>query len=192
MRIKFDVFPELVKPKLEDLDVEIISFPSIVQLANELIADFNSNSQQKDLRGYDWYSWSLDLRLDNIAQLSGFMRQFLENLNNINRVIVQVLKILRIFNSDLKSIARLIQFLLKRVVKELKEFVDSLTSSGIYLSVISPNFDKKFPKYTNPIYGGYQEFIRRVNATCLASSDPDAPKFNDSRDKVGGVIIAML
>jgi len=41
MRIKFDVFPELVKPKLEDLDVEIISFPSIVQLPNELIADFN-------------------------------------------------------------------------------------------------------------------------------------------------------
>jgi len=84
-----------------------------------------------------------------------------------------------------------LKFAIKQLAKELKEFVDSLTSTGLYSSLIIPNFDKTFPNYTVPTFGGYQEFISRVNATCLSSKDPDAPKFEDA-DKVGGVIIAML
>lgn len=199
MRIKFDVLPDLVKPKLEDLDAQTIDYPSIVQLPNELIPDFNratntsqNSLQQRDSQGYEWISWTLDMRLNNIGKLSDTVKNFLENLNNLNRIIIQVLKILRTFNSDLKSISNLIKFLIKKVADELKQFIESLASTGLYMSVIAPNFDKKFPKYTIPIYGGYQEFIKRVNATCLASSDPDAPRFYDKGDKVGGVIIAML
>jgi hypothetical protein len=200
-RVKFDVLPEFVKPKLDGLDVETISLSDLLPTSTANIgSDLQRNKQgtassEEDVQqtgSYDWRSWSLSLSLSNMESVVKVIETFLKNLDKVSQIITQVLKIIRLFSGNVKSIAMFLNFLIKKVAEELKSFLESFTSAGLYMSIISPNFDKKFPRFTIPVYGGFREFITRVNATCTSSSDPDAPKFNSPKDKVGGVIIGML
>lgn len=198
-RVKFDILPEIVSPKLDDLDVTTISFEDMLPLniafstSDAKRPDDSGGNQNALTKGYNWRSWSFNLSLSNIQGLAKFVKNLLVELNRINQQIIQLLKIVRFFNSDLKSIAFFLKFLLKQLVKQLKQLIDSLASTGgIYVSIVWPIQDRTQAKYTIPIYGGFQEFIKRVNYVCLNSSDPDAPKFREDKDKVGGVIIAML
>ena len=200
-RIKFDKLPEFVKPKLEDFDIETVSFDlltgvlDISKLPNdEILADLgstNSGNTKNDKKGYKWSSWGLSLSVDNIKGMTTNLTNFLKYLDTVQQVAIVVLKLMRVFSNDLKSLSRLIKGLVKEIVKKIKEIIDGFASTGMYMSVVFPAFDPRDSKYVMPINGGYQEFISAVNARCLASSDPDAPRFQKN-DVVGGLILAMV
>lgn len=192
VRIKYDVPSEYVKPKLEDLSVQTItlkeySLPKSIPSTKSPVTKKDEEDKNKD----NWQNWTITLSLDGIDTTVKGAEKFFKTLDKISATITQLLKIIRLLSGNVNSTSGFIKFAIKQLAKEIKEFIDSLTSTGLYMSLIVPDFDKKFPKYNIPIFGGYQEFITRVNSTCLSSHDPDAPKFEDS-DKVGGVIIAML
>lgn len=190
VRIKYDIVPDFVKPKLEDLDVSTVTLEEYTLKPSASIAATIDPSID-NVNGDGWYNWTISLSLDGIEAAVSDAGKFFKTLDKITDAITQVLKIIRLLNGNVLSTSAFIKFAVKALVKELREFIDSLTSTGIYSSLIIPDFDKTFPKYTVPTFGGYQEFIARVNNTCLNSTDPDAPKFEEA-DKVGGVVIAML
>lgn len=193
VRIKYDIVPEYVKPKLEDLDIPTVTLQEFQLSPSDTISaviDPPINNTD-DSGGDSWFNWTISLSLDGIENITGGAETFFKKLDQIVDVITQILKIIRLLSGNVKSTSAFLKYAIKALVKELKEFIDSLTSTGIYSSLIIPDFNKTFPRYNIPTFGGYQEFISRVNNTCLNSTDPDAPKFEDA-DKVGGVIIAML
>jgi len=200
VRIKYDVDPEIVKPKLEDLVIKNITAKDMVpDPTTAVVAAIQSpfyttspSPQDTANKGYAWDSWSLSLSLSNMQYAANAITTFLKQVDKLTRVVAQLLKVMQLFSGNVKSIAIFLQFITKALAKALKDLINSFASSGVYLSIIAPNFDRKAPKYTIPVYGGYREFISRVNATCTSSSDPDAPKFDNPKDKVGGVILAML
>lgn len=200
VRIKYDVDPEIVKPKLEDLVIKNITAKDMVPdpttaVVAAIQSPFNTTSpspQDTANKGYAWDSWSLSLSLSNMQYAANAITTFLKQVDKLTKVVAQLLKVMQLFSGNVKSIAIFLQFITKALAKALKDLINSFASSGVYLSIIAPNFDRKAPKYTIPVYGGYREFISRVNATCTSSSDPDAPKFDNPKDKVGGVILAML
>jgi hypothetical protein len=189
VRIKYDIAPEFVKPKLGELDVVNITAEEYKLKPTTLIAAVPPIIKENN--GDSWYNWTISLSLDGIDTTVKGAEKFFKEVDRISSQITQLLKVIRMLSGNVISVSGFLKFAIKQLARELKEFVDSLTSSGIYMSLIVPNFDKKFPNYTAPVFGGYQEFIQRVNTTCLNSMDSDAPKF-DTPDKVGGVIIAML
>jgi len=195
VRIKYSEPSELVNPKLEDLDVESITLEDYkLQLSTTAVnnALIKSQTKKKEQTQKDsWINWTLSLSLEGLDLAVSGAEKFFKELDRIVQQITQLLKIIRLFGGNVNSISSLLKFAIKQLSKELKKIVSSLESTGIYVSLIIPDFDKKFPKYTIPIYGGYQEFISRVNATCMTSTDPDAPKFEEN-DKVGGVIFAQV
>jgi hypothetical protein len=199
VRIKYDIVPEFVKPKLDDLDVPTITLeeytlkpsPQIASTIKPPITKAQDAGGAGGASGDNWYNWTISLTLDGLDTTVKGSEKFFKTLDKITTTITQLLKVIRLLSGNVNSTSTFLKFAIKQLAKEIKEFVDSLTSTGIYSSFIIPDFDKSFPKYSVPIFGGYQEFISRVNATCLSSTDPDAPKFEDA-DKVGGVIIAML
>jgi len=199
-RVKYDVQSELVKPKLDNLKVTNITtkdltLPSTANQNSNIVPTSGtatvSPQQQAAGGGYSWNSWSLNLNLNSIKTLADAIEKFLIKVDKLAKIITQILKIVQLFSSGEKSIAMFIKILIAAIAKELKALLDSLASTGVYVSVICPNFHKKFPKYTIPVWGGYREFIQRVNATC-SSTDPHAPNFNSPADSVGGVILAMV
>jgi hypothetical protein len=191
VRIKYDIEPEYVKPKLEDLDITVIT-PEEYQLASSTSVTETEEVKNREEEEKDsWYNWTLSFSMEDAETTVKGVRKFLKALNEISNTVTQLLKIIRLLSGNVNTTSTFIKHLVKLLVKELKEFIDSLTSTGIYMSLIVPEFNKTFPKYVIPTFGGYQEFIKRVNNTCLSSNDPDAPKFADE-EKVGGVIIAML
>jgi len=200
VRVKFDMLPEFVRPKLDDLDVTTVTISDLLPTSNlgkssDIVKSSQKsqpNDQQNSSKGYHWKSWELSLSLSNMESAAKAIETFLKQLDKLTKVITQLLKVMRLLSGNVKSIAIFLKFTIKIISKELKNFLDSFTSTGIYMSVIAPNFDKKFPKYTIPVFGGFREFITRVNATCSNSSDPDAPRFDNPKDKVGGVVIGML
>lgn len=203
-RVKYDRQPAYVAPKLDALTIPTVTdadqnkldaLNSALTAAAEVQppSEFTANSASDADQGkYQWFSWSLQLSLSQIEQVTKNTTTFLKELDRIQQQVIQVLKILRLFNSDFKSAAVLIQFVVKRLAEILKKLIDSFTSTGVYFSLIMPDFDKSFPEYTIPVYGGYNEFRTKVNVACEGSGDPYAPRFDSDGDTVGGVILAML
>ena len=201
VRVKFDLIPEIVKPKLDGLDITTITFSDM--LPNSTLAKKSGvlatnktsqpSGQQQKQKGYMWDSWSMDLSLSNMAAAAEAIEIFLQKVDQLSKVITQTLKVMRLLSGNVKSIAMFLNFLIKKVAEALKTFLNSFSSTGVYMSVVWPSIDPKAtPKYTIPVYGGYREFISRVNFVLTSSKDPDAPKFDDPKDKVGGVILAMI
>lgn len=189
IRIKYDINSDFVEPKLEDLDIETISLNDYKLIAQDIPSPPPNaeNTNEND----EWFNWTFSLSFEGIDTTVQGAEKFFEEVDRITAQITQLLKIIRLLSGNVNAASSFLKFTIKKLTKELKEFIDSLTSTGLYSSFIIPDFDKKYPKYVIPTYGGYQEFIRRVNNTCLNSKDPDAPKFEEA-DKVGGFIIAML
>lgn len=196
-RIKFDIEPEYVRPKLEDLDIPSIDFTKLVGTesfgTDTRLTDVTSGQSPTSVQGsgYSWSSWAINIDLSGIKELTDAIEKFLTVLDKVTKILVAVLKLIRIFTSDFKSIARLLKVLLKVLVKKLQDIIDGFTSTGMYMSVIFPNFNTRDRDFVLPINGGYKEFVTTVNARCLNSKDEDAPKFGTG-DTVGGLILAMI
>jgi hypothetical protein len=190
VRIKYDINPEFVKPKLDDFDVKTITLQDYNLKTSSQIASTIEPPLIKE-KGDSWYNWTISLKLEGIDTTVKGAENFFKTLNRISETITQLLKVIRLLSGSVNSTSAFLKFAIKQLSKDLKEFVNSLASAGIYSSLIIPDFNRSFPNYSLPTFGGYQEFITRVNATCLSSRDPDAPRFEEE-DKVGGVIIAML
>jgi hypothetical protein len=200
VRAKYDIDPILVKPKLSGLDVtniteadntpkSTVGQKSNIQSASNKI---DLSDQQKASQGYAWNSWSLSLGLSNMDGATKAITKFLKQVNQLAKIITQILKIIQLLSGNVKSIAMFINFLIKIIAEQLKNLINSFASTGLYISVIAPPFNKNKPKYTIPMNGGYREFIQRVNSSCTSSTDPDRPQFDSPQDKVGGVILAMV
>lgn len=200
-RVRFDVVPEFVKPKLEDLVVDTISTadllaqiqPPGLPTPNRIAtAPYTANAPvSKDSKGYNWQSWAININLQDVSKVAIGVKNFLEVVDKIQNVMIALLKFLRILNSDLKSLSRALKFLVKTIIKNLKEIIEGLQSTGIYIHAIFPNLDPTSEDYTFPIYGGFSEFISTVNHICINDTDPDRPRFSDA-DRVGGFVVAMI
>ncbi len=197
LRVKFDIEPEFVRPKLDDLEVETIDFqarvnaPDAVSLDTRLPRTSTGRAPEGQTGGYDWFAWEINLSLEDIDKVVEGAEKLFQTLDKITPILVAILKIIRLFTSDLKSIARLLKVIVKKIIALVKELIDSLASTGVYKSVIFPDFDPQQSKFSMPVDGGFKEFVRTVNERLLTSQDPDAPRFGDS-DTVGGVIFAMV
>lgn len=192
VRIKYDIEPEYVKPKLDDLDIisitpEQYELASSISTSEAIEADISEEQPKDD----EWYNWTLSFSMQEILASVEGAEKFFKTLDTITNQITEIIKIMRLLSGGVNTTATFLKFAVKQLIKTLKELINSLTSTGIYSTFIHSDFNKTFPDFVLPTDGGYQEFIKRVNNTCLHSSDPDAPKFGD-KDKVGGVIIAML
>ena len=196
VRVKFDKEPEYTDPKLDDLGIETVPYKdySGIPANGSGIAPAekeDSSPQEKKNKGYNWFSWSLKIGLGNQKKVVDNLSHFLKELDRIQQALLLIVKIMRVFVTDLKSISKAIKFVVKQIVKVIKDMVESLSSTGVYMSVIFPPFDSRDTKYSIPINGGFNEFIAIVNQRCSNSNDPDAPRFG-SNDTVGGIIISMV
>ncbi|MBD3260236.1 MAG: hypothetical protein GF334_00935 [Candidatus Altiarchaeales archaeon] len=196
-RIKYDQKPELVKPKLDDVDIPTapvidpaqITPPQSFLRPQEQTQDVG---QEESGKGYNWRNWSLNLSFSEIEGIMGAAESVLEALDSLTETLSVFLRLLRVFTSDLKSIMRILKTLLKQVIKQLRAFVEGFSSTGVHASLIGfDGFDKRDSKFQFPINGGLREFVAKVNETCLNSKDPDAPKYSKP-DTVGGFIFAMI
>lgn len=195
-RIHFDIEPEFVKPKLEDLVIETLSFPAIISLPSEPVSVSTAVPAPSDQegKGYAWHAWSLNLSLSDWDQLNNILEKNMKLFEVLQRVVeiaVAIIKLIRVFMSDLKSMNRAFKFLIKAIIKQLRILIESFSSTGIYIGTIFPNFDPRNYRFDMPVNGGFREFITRVNMMCASTSD-DAPKFYGEGDTVGGVIIGMI
>jgi len=196
-RIKYDEPPEYVRPKLDDLDIPSVDYSAVVgvpDLSGDLTPpDSGGGDSPEEVKGkgYAWSSWSLALDFSDLGGVTDGIERFLEAADKLTKVVVGLLKLIRMFSSDFKSISRLLKVLLKIIVKQVQEIIDSFASTGIYVSLIFPDFDIRSEDFVLPVNGGYREFVQRVNATCLNSKDEDAPKFG-KEDTVGGLVLAMI
>ena len=198
-RIKFDVESDFVAPKLEDLDIPNVQVPTQTELPSTAIASRASTPKTSSVSpgassnsgGLSWDGWTISLDLSNLETAVGTVDEALKVIDKITKNIATVLKLLRLFTSDLFSISRLLKMILKIVVKQLKNIIEQLAGTGLYFSVIGLDNFQQRKRGGFPINGGYREFVSRVSNTCLSSKDPDAPKYGE-KDQVGGAILAML
>jgi len=196
-RIRYNVDPEYVKPKLEDLEIPTIDYTQLVgstDLKDDTRPPDESDSESPaavEGAGYTWRAWGLNNDLSDVEEIVTATQKFLEVVDKITKILTAVVKLIQVFSSDFKSIGRLLKILLKVVVKKLKEIIDGLSSTGIYSALIFPPFSPRVGKFSFPVNGGYREFTARVKNLCLDSKDEDAPKFG-ANDAVGGLIIAMI
>lgn len=197
VRVKYDIDPEFVRPKLDDLDIETITLedllpdPTTPQIA-PIVSDQQPSDTTEKSQGYKWFNWSLSLSLGDLEDVSTDINNFFDKIEKVGGAILTILKVMRLLSGNVKSLTFLLKFAVKALTGKLADLIDSFSSTGIYMSLVLPDTDRKKEKYTIPVWGGYQEFISRVNATCLSSEDPDAPKFDGENDMVGGFVIAML
>lgn len=195
LRVKFDVEPEFVKPKIEDFVPETITFPDFIGMPSgvtPVVSDTDTPTPGDSPKGYDWFAFGISLSLEDIKQLNDGVKKLMEVIQKITKVMIALLKIFRLLSSDLKSVTIVLKFLIKVIVKQLKQIIESFASTGLYVSVIYPDFDPRQSKFSIPVNGGYREFISKVNVLCLNSKDKYAPRFFSEPDQVGGFILAML
>lgn len=196
-RIKYDVVSEYVKPKTEGLDIPSIDFSKIVGMpdmrkdTSDIGQGGGESPAKKEGKGYSWMAWGLRIDLSQVEEITDFVQGFLEVVDKVTKTVSALIKVMRVFTSDFKSISRLLKVLLKIVVKKLQELIDGLSSTGIYVASIFPDFNTRSEKFVLPVNGGYKQFSATVNRLCLESKDEDAPRFGPG-DVVGGLIIAMI
>jgi len=200
LRVRFIREPEYVAPKTEDLEIGSVEFPDIlgyepkkpiINTPEPAKENTSKESSSASNLGSEWLDLTLSVDLTKEEKVVEVVSEVLEKIDRITSVFVVVLKILRILSSDLRNISFLLKLALKVVIKQLKSIIEGLTSLGFYACIINPDFDTKRQKFAMPINGGFKEFQSRVNASLLNSTDPGAPKFQDS-DTVGGVILAGI
>jgi len=192
VRIHYDEPSEYVRPKLEDLDIQTVDYTAIVGVPDVRRDTTPTGSEEKKPgNGYSWLAWGFNIDLGGIEELSDFVVKFLEVVDKTNKIVMALLKLMRIFSSDFKSISRLLKVLLKIVLKRVKELIDGFTSTGVYVTTIFPNIDSRSPKFAIPINGGYKEFVATVNARCNDRRSESSPRFGKG-DAVGGMVLAMI
>jgi hypothetical protein len=199
LRFKYTREPDLVVPKTDDLDIETVSFPDITgyDSGNPLIIkDVEESTTTESALGNaalpsEWSDWTINIDLSEIQGFVEGVNKTLETIQNITDIFIVVLKILRILSSDLRNISKILKLILKVIIKQLKGIIEGLTSLGVYVNVINPDFGTSGKKLSLPINGGFSEYRSRVQRSLLNSADPGAPKFG-SGDVVGGVFIASI
>lgn len=196
MRLKFSVEPDFVLPKIEDDSNRISSlfsdaFGDLLSDSDFRVSTEPDDSPEETSSGeLVWKEWSLGIDLSAYESIAEDSQKVLESLDAISQVLVIVLKILRIFSNSLKSLTGGLKVIIKMAVKTITQTIESLSSIGGYATAIIPDFDERSSIFQFPINGGFQEFKSRVSASCLSTTDPNAPKFGP-KDLVGGWVIAM-
>jgi len=191
VRVKTKVKSEFVVPELVSAtdESELTAIGNIYKVPT-LTPSLPFPEEKEESGGGDtWIQFSIDTDLSDLEKLAEIGEKFLKKVDKLIGVFTIILKIMRLFQSDLKSLSKLLKVVIKLLVKSLKQFIDSLVSTGIYVTPIIPAFDKRQPGYIMPINGGFAEFKAIFTASCLNVKDPTAPKFGPE-DTVGGMIIA--
>jgi hypothetical protein len=190
IRFKTDIESELVLPKVEEASVPFNPppFPDLSVAPINHGATLGSSLMVGASGGAQWTEFSLSIDLSSVKAITVNGTNFLKFLDQIITIQKSLLKVLRLFSSDLKSLTRVLKGLIKALVKSIQAFIDSLLSTGIYVAPVYAEFDDTLPGFILPINGGFSEFKTRINALCLDRRDPTAPKFS-SNDTVGGIIM---
>ena len=194
IRIKIEEESEFVIPKIEEVE----EFPTLLTpavLPNTPVVVTNEKKNLEEVNGgsgaISWKEFSINIDLSGVEVIVEIGTKFLETLDKIIKIYVKILKILRLFNTDFKSLKILLKVIIKNLIKNIKQFIESLSSSGIYATAIIPGIDERIPGFTKPINGGFREFKATVSQACLDKNNISTPPFKNEKDKVGGFIIAL-
>jgi len=184
------VVPELPEEpsntELSDLNSSgTTTLPPVLRQGSQI----DSNISDGEEGGSSWIDFTINVDLSKIESLAEAAEKPLKALDKIIKVVTVVLKIMRLFSNDLKSLSKLIKVVVKQVIKGLKEFIESLLGTGLYVLPIIPQMDPKKPKFELPINGGFSEYKSVFISSCLNSKDPTAPPFV-AQDSVGAFVIA--
>jgi hypothetical protein len=193
IRIKIEEESEFVVPKIEEAE-EFSTLLTPAVLPNTPVVKTNEKRNLQEVTGggaISWKEFSINIDLSGVEIIVEIGTKFLETLDKIIKIYVKILKILRLFNTDFKSLNVLLKVIIKNLIKNIKQFIESLSSSGIYATAIIPGIDERIPGFTKPINGGFREFKATVSQACLNLNDASAPPFRSEKDKVGGFIIAL-
>jgi len=188
IRAKSGAKSELVIPKVEVGTTPFSSppYPDDFTYQAQPQPPLDTSPPKKGSEG--WVEFSLGVDLTQVEKVAKNGEKFLSALSTIVSFQQGLIKVLRLFSSDLKSLTRALKALINAVVKNIKNFIDSLISTGVYVAPVIAEFDETLPGFTLPINGGFKEFKSRINALCLDNTDPTAPKFGPM-DTVGGMIL---
>ena len=149
IRIKTDIESEFVIPKVETpSSAPQLVTPSVLPNppATTSSTTLSTGSSSAGTNGTDsWREFSIAIDLSKVSAIVDTGTSFLSTLDGIVKTASNVLKVLRLFNSDLKSLSILLKYLVRVIVNNIKQFIDSLASTGIYVTVISPNMDERKP-----------------------------------------------
>lgn len=193
VRIKTSIQSEYVIPEIateaEQTELAPLKTGVAIDTSVQAVPVTTTSNESNPEGDGEWKGFSINFALDDIEKIAEAGEKFFGVLDKIIKIYVAILKILRLFSLDLKSLTRLLKIVIKQLVKALKQFIESLISTGLYVTAIIPDFDVRNPNYVLPINGGFAEFKARFTASCLNRKDPTAPKFGP-QDSVGGFIIA--
>ena len=128
LRIRFEKEPDFVPPKTDGVDnVPYLDLTGIgtadPSAALPAVPVVESGSTPAEEFGSQWSSLTLNIDLDETEAVVEGVKSTLEGLDKITGVFVTVLKVLRIFSSDLRNISRLLKLTLNILVKQLKEMI---------------------------------------------------------------------
>ena len=141
--------------------------------------------------GETWKEFSINLSIMDIisqADLKNF-NTFLKGVDKVSKGIVALIKILRLLTNDLFSLNRVFKFVIKLIVAQLKNLIQTFLSTGIYVTVVKPQNSPYDKGYVFPTWGDFNEFKTVLAAACTNPQDIGSPSQMGPVAEVGGFVI---
>lgn len=144
--------------------------------------------------GEKWQEFSLSLSISELLGANDIKNynNFLKKVNSITKIMAAVLKIIRLFTSDLFSINNALKFVIKQIVKTLKDLVNSFMASGVYYTIITPKQSENDDGFIVPTWGDFDEFRSVIIGNCTNTNDIGSPSQLNVDAYVGGFIIGGI
>lgn len=141
-----------------------------------------------------WKEFSLSLSVSDLIGKNDLKNynDFLKKVNSITQIMVALIKIMRLFTSDLFSINKALKFVIKQIATTLKDLVNSFMASGVYYTVITPRQSENDEGHIVSTWGDFDEFRTVVIDTCTNTNDIGSPSQLNLDSYVGGFVIGGI
>lgn len=184
----------IVEPKL-DSDRDDLVDPVDFEIPDIPIPQVSEKEDTgENVEGDVWKEFSINLGIGDMLSeeaLESF-NNFLKKVDEIIKKLNIILKILRLFSSDLLNITRALKFAIRQIVETLRDIVNAFMSTGIYTCLIRPDESEKDNTYIIPTWGSFEEMKSKVAAACLDRENPKSPARLNMGNIVGGFVIGGL
>lgn len=199
MGIRPKVRFESVAPKLDGgyKNIGLVdAVPDAVgDLPNALVTS-GSQSLPKIGRGGGtaWQEFSLSFSISDLLGANDIKNynDFLKKVDAVTKIMAALLKIIRLFTSDLFSVNNALKFVIKQIVITLKDLVNSFMASGVYYTIITPKQSENDEGFIVPTWGSFDEFRSVIIGNCTNTNDIGSPSQLNLDAYVGGFIIGGI
>lgn len=141
-----------------------------------------------------WQEFSLSFSISDLLGANDIKNynDFMKKVDAITKIMAALLKIIRLFTSDLFSVNNALKFVIKQIVKTLKDLVNSFMASGVYYTIIAPKQSENDEGFIVPTWGSFDEFRSVIIANCTNTNDIGSPSQLNLDAYVGGFIIGGI